>query len=123
MRYAVLMYTDPARTKAMTEGELSTVLDKHEKLRDELTASGELLGGAGLVFPEETTVLRWRDGQVSSATGPLTASEEQLSAYYVIDCASRERASAISERVLDFHVTAVELREIHDSADPPARSG
>jgi hypothetical protein len=33
----------------------------------------------------------------------------------VIDYASPERARAIAARVLDFHVTAVEVRTIHDS--------
>ena len=35
--------------------------------------------------------------------------------YYVVDCESPERALRIAEGILDFHVTAVEVREIHDS--------
>jgi hypothetical protein len=111
------MHTDPSATKAMTAAELESILAKHAALRAELTESGELRGGAGLVDPEETTTLRWRDGVVSSSIGPLVESDEQLSAYYVLDCADRARALTIAERVLDFHVTAVELRAIHDSAD------
>jgi hypothetical protein len=34
----------------------------------------------------------------------------------VIDCVTAERARSIAERMLDDHVTAVELRRIHDSA-------
>jgi hypothetical protein len=33
----------------------------------------------------------------------------------LIDCASQLRALSIAERMLDAHVTAVELREVHDS--------
>jgi hypothetical protein len=47
--------------------------------------------------------------------GPFTAAAEQLTAYYVIDCASLERARVIAELILDFHVTAAEIRLIHDS--------
>lgn len=32
----------------------------------------------------------------------------------MIECASPERARAIAEPVLDFHVVAVEVRPIHD---------
>jgi hypothetical protein len=51
MKYVVLMYADPDRTKAMTAGERAQIADKHEEFRGELIASGELVNGAGLVYP------------------------------------------------------------------------
>jgi hypothetical protein len=51
----------------------------------------------------------------SSTELPFIDVTEQLTAYYVIDCTSPDRARAIAGRVLDFHVTAVEVRPIHDS--------
>jgi hypothetical protein len=116
-RYALMMYTDPAHTRAMTEADLDVVMRKHERLRDELTASGELLNGAGLVFPEETIVVR-RDGDgVVTERGPLIGgSDVHVTAYYVIECVDVDRARALAEHLLDDHVTAVEVRRIHDSA-------
>jgi hypothetical protein len=35
--------------------------------------------------------------------------------YQLIDCASQLRALFIAERMLDTHITAAELREVHDS--------
>jgi hypothetical protein len=55
MKHMVLMYTDPAHTRAMSRSDLDVVARKHERLRNELTESGELLSGAGVVFPDETT--------------------------------------------------------------------
>jgi hypothetical protein len=111
--YAVLMYADPAHTRAMSRENLDVVARKHEAIREELTASGELVNGAGLVFPEDTVVLR--AGTVER--GPLIAGQrEHLTAYYVVECATAERAKSIAERMLDDHVTAVELRPIHDTA-------
>ena len=121
MRYMVLMYSKPAETKVMPGSDLETIMHKHEKLRTELTESGELLNGAGLVFPESTTNLRWRDSAPATAVdGPLVDGDEHMTAYYVFDCADRERALALAERLLDFHVTAVEVREIHDSVGFPS---
>jgi hypothetical protein len=57
MKYVVLMYADPDRTKAMTAGERAQIADKHEEVRGELLASGELLNGAELVYPEMTRTL------------------------------------------------------------------
>jgi hypothetical protein len=53
MLYALLMYTDPAHTRAMDEQALAVVARKHEALRNELGASDELRGGAGLVVAVE----------------------------------------------------------------------
>jgi hypothetical protein len=118
MKFTVLMWTDPEQTKAMTTSDFEQVMAKHDTLRAELTKSGELAGGAGLAYPEETRTLRWRDGNVSTAIGPRFDAEEHISAYYELECADLDRALAIAERVLDFHVTAAEVRRVHDTADP-----
>jgi hypothetical protein len=119
MRYAALMYAVPADTMAMTDAALAVVVRKHEAIREELTASGELVGGSGLALPEETTVLRLGpDGSAIATGGPLAAdATEHLTAYYEIDCETVERAREIAARLLDDHVTTVELRRIHDAVD------
>jgi hypothetical protein len=58
VKYAILMYAARRHTRAMSESELEVIARKHAQLRDELTASSELAGGAGLVLPDETTALR-----------------------------------------------------------------
>ncbi|MER5598684.1 YciI family protein [Streptomyces sp. NPDC002265] len=115
MKYMVLMYADPVATEAMTAAERADVFRRHEALHQDLADSGELLNGAGLAYPRDTTTMRWR-GEASTVTdGPFGAEAEQLTAYYVIDCASPERAREIAGRVLDFHVVAVEVRPVHDA--------
>ena len=118
MKYAVLMYVHPEHTRGLTEEGLQAILDKHTRLGNELVDSGELTGGAGLAFPEETTTLRLDGDEVVASTGPLVETEEPpLSAYYEIECASPERAREIAGRYLDDHVTAIEVRRIHDTVD------
>ena len=119
MRYAALMYAVPAETEAMSDADLAAVARKHEAIRKELTASGELVGGSGLALPDETTLLRLGgDGSAVATAGPLAAdATEHLTAYYEIDCETVERAREIAARLLDDHVTSVELRRIHDAVD------
>jgi hypothetical protein len=114
----VLMYADPAATAAMTPQERTEVFARHETLHRELADGGELRNGAGLAYPQDTVTLRWQpDAAPAVGGGPLTEPESgaHLTAYYVVECASLERAREIAERVLDFHVVAVEVRPIHDS--------
>ncbi|MCX5052234.1 MULTISPECIES: YciI family protein [unclassified Streptomyces] len=114
MKYMVLMYADPAATEAMTAAERADVLRRHEALHQDLEGTGEMLNGAGLALPRDTATIHHHADGPRPADGPLTDTTEQLTAYYVIDCATPERAREIGERVLDFHVVAVEVRPIHD---------
>jgi hypothetical protein len=120
VKYAILMYAAPSHTRGMSESELDVIARKHAKLRDELTASGELAGGAGLVLPDETTVLRLGPDEPLAAEGPLSGrgdDEEHLTAYYEVDCETLDGAKEIGAYVLDHHVTSVEIRRIHDTAE------
>jgi len=111
----VLMYADPAATAAMTAEERADVFTRHQALHKDLGETGELLNGAGLVFPKDTTTLRWRrDEAPLVGEGPFHEADEHLTAYYVLECESPERAREIASRVLDFHVVAVEVRAVHD---------
>ncbi len=89
------------------------VAHKHQALRTELTKSGELLSGAGLAYPADTRTIRLHDGAAVISDGPFVKADEHLTAYYLISCANLDRALSIAERMLDFHVTAVEVRQVH----------
>ena len=108
MRYALLMYADPTHTVAMTDAQLAEVKRKHEALGEEL--GPRLVGGAGLALPHETTLVR-ASGVTS---GPIAGDVvEHLTAYYEVET-TLEHAREIAARILDHHVTSVEVRFIHD---------
>lgn len=97
----ILMYADPAATAAMSVSERAEVARRHEALHQDLAGTGEMLNGAGLAYPKDTTTIRWRADGSTSVEGPLTGVTEQLTAYYVVDCASPERAHEIANRIHD----------------------
>jgi hypothetical protein len=115
VKFAVMMHTNPRDSKALSQEEVSSIEAKHAKLIEELKAAGELLNGAGLHLPEETTTIRIVDEKPMSSTGPVAAGDEHVTAYYLLECRDRDRAVEIASRVLDAHVTAVEVRQLHNS--------
>jgi hypothetical protein len=115
VKFAVMMHTNPTHSKALSEEEVSSIEAKHAKLLEELAAAGELINGAGLHLPEETTTIRIAAGRPVSSTGPVAAGEEHVTAYYLLECPDRDRAVEIASRILDSHVTAVEVRQVHNS--------
>lgn len=112
MLFMVLMYSDPDRTKAMTPDERQFIARKHEALHAD--AGRALRNGAGLNYPADTTTIRLEDDKPVSGKGSFLAGTDQLTAYYVVECDSMAEAETIAEGILDFHVTAVEVRQIHD---------
>jgi hypothetical protein len=115
MKYALLMYTNPADSRELSRADLDRIGAKHEALRNDLGASGELLNGAGLVLPDETVLLRLEGDEVKSQAGPFAAeAAEHVTAYYVVECADEDRARESGAHLLDDHVLTVEVRRIHD---------
>ncbi len=115
MKCLLLMYSTPAETMALLPSDLELIARKHATLRSELGQSGELISGVGLAYPAETRTIRLTPGGAVASDGPLHAAELQLTAYYLVDCPDIGRVLTISERILDYHVTAIEVRAVHDS--------
>jgi hypothetical protein len=107
------MYANPQETKAMTEADRDFIARKHRGLVAKLTEAGELLEGEGLDYPWNTITMRWTSGEPVVTDGPLHPAPEHLTAYYVVDCATADRAYELARDLLDFHVIAVEVRPIH----------
>jgi hypothetical protein len=99
----------------MSTSNRDLVSRKHQALVAELTESGELLNGAGLAYPADTKTIQLKDGVGIISNEPFVRANEQLTTYYLIDSNDLDRALSLSERLLDFHVLAVEVRPVHDS--------
>jgi hypothetical protein len=65
----------------------------------ELLDSGELVETRGLSFPVHTRRVRLQEGVPVVTDGPYAEAEEVLAGYWVVDCESFDRATAIASRL------------------------
>jgi hypothetical protein len=65
----------------------------------ELLDSGELVETRGLSEPAHSRRVRLQDGIPVATDGPYAESEEVLAGYWVVDCASFDRATEIASRL------------------------
>jgi hypothetical protein len=86
------------------------VMKEARAIVNELTESGEWVGGEGLASSSETKTVRVRGGVPAVTDGPFLEAEERLVGYCLIDCATPQRALEIAERWPDARYWAVELR-------------
>jgi hypothetical protein len=62
-------------------------------------------------------LIQLQDGIAVRSLGLFVRADRQLTTYYMIACEGLDRALSLAERILDYHVTAVEVRPVHDLVD------
>lgn len=116
MKYIVMIYNNPGAFEALSEEERDRLSADADAFFNELSKSGEFIGGSALADPSNSKTVRVRDGVPAVTDGPFAEAKEQLAGYYVIDCETIERATEIASRDPAARLWAVEVRPIMDSA-------
>jgi hypothetical protein len=70
-----------------------------EKFAAELSESGELVETRGLTAPVHARRVTLRDGAPVVTDGPYPETQEVLAGYWIVDCASLDRATEIAARL------------------------
>ena len=112
MRYMLLIYNNPAMYEAFSEEERDALFGDVDRLLQELTESGEWVGGEGLADASTAKTVRVRDGAPAVTDGPFVEAKEQLAGYCLFECETLERATDIAARWPDASFAAVELRPL-----------
>jgi hypothetical protein len=112
VKYILLIYQNPAAWEAVSEEERKQVMSEAGQIWQELTESGEAIGGEGLAPVSATKTVRVRDGVAAVTDGPFIEAKEQLAGYCIVDCASQERAIEIATRWPDARYWALEVRPL-----------
>jgi hypothetical protein len=110
----MLMIFDNPRSPWSGSEKDYKALGKLFALKNELTETGELVSAEGLAEPAGAKTIRIQDGATAVTDGPFVEAKEHLAGYFVLDCASPERAVEIAARVPDAQFEAVELRPVMD---------
>jgi hypothetical protein len=116
MKYMLLIYQNPAVLEALSEEDRNAVFGEVDAIMQELTESGEWVGGEALADPSNAKTVRVRGGMPAVTDGPFVESKEQLAGYCLFECESQERAIDIAARWPDARYNAVELRPLMNEA-------
>jgi hypothetical protein len=118
MKYMLLIYNNRAALDALPKAELEAIYAEVGVIMDELTESGEYVGGEALADPSQTKTVRVRDGVVSATDGPFAESKEQFAGYLAVDVETEARAVEIAARWPDARYATMEVRAfMHGSGD------
>ena len=123
LKYMIMIYSNPVtwahpmflhQAEQPTPDERAAQIDDFRALMTEIAQSGELIDTAMLGDPVQGRVIRFRDGVPAATDGPFADSKEQMAGYFVVDCASFDRAAEIAARFPDARHGGVEIRPVVD---------
>ena len=108
VKYVILIHSDPQPwghpTDQLTDeagrrpGVPRQSGHDFEALMEEINASGEFVTALALADPASSTFFGWSPEGHLRTDGPYAETKEQLAGFFLIDCATRERAEEIADR-------------------------
>jgi hypothetical protein len=112
MKYLLLIYQNEKQWTAHSEAEVQKIYQEYGQLRQELTASGNFIGGSQLHPIATASSVRVRDGKPLITDGPFAESHEQLGGYFLIEAKNLDEALAIAARIPSAREGTIEVRPI-----------
>ena len=120
MKYLILIHSNPKpwghptsrftdEGRAIPDAEHAEMDRQFDVLLEELSASGELVTAEALADPASSTVYQWRSGSSLASEGPYAETQEHLAGFFLLDCATPERAREVAAQFAGPGST-VELR-------------
>ena len=95
MQYALLIYTRPEVTEALSDDEQEAVHRQYLELK-ELPG---MLGGAALHPAETATTVRVQDDRVLITDGPFADTKEIFAGFYLLEADDLDQATEIAARI------------------------
>lgn len=119
MKYLILIYSNPesrAIWETFSPEQRAEGLGAYEALDDELAESGEMIASEPLDDPAKAKRVHVTEGRTLTTDGPFAEVKEYLVGFYLVECASVDRAVEIAAKVPEAFMGLVEVRPITDLA-------
>ncbi len=107
MKYVILIHANPdpwghptshysPEGRALPQSKHQEMDQHFEALLTEISASGELVSAEALADPAAATLYAWSPRGLLATEGPYAEAKEHLAGFFLIDCATRERAEQVA---------------------------
>jgi hypothetical protein len=115
LRYILLIYQNTEAWNGLSQEDKDVFMHTAGEIVEELSATGEWVGGEGLADASLARSTRVRDGVVTVTDGPFLETKEVLAGYCIVDVATPERAEEIAARWPDAQYWGMEVRALMDA--------
>ncbi|GAA5078206.1 YciI family protein [Lysobacter panacisoli] len=118
MKYVCLIYDEEKLFDDMPKDQFDAVMGEYFALSDALVESGQMVAAEALQPVNTATVVRVRNGRLSTTDGPYAETKEQLGGFYLIEAKDLDEAIRIAGRIPSARFGSVEVRPVMDCQRP-----
>jgi hypothetical protein len=118
MKYLCLIYDDEKQWQQFPKDVQDKYMGEYRAFGDSIQKSGHYVGSNQLQPTHTATVVRSRNGKVSTTDGPYAETKEQLGGYYLIEAKDLNEAIQIAARIPSARSGAIEVRPVVDHSRP-----
>lgn len=118
MKYLCLIYEDQKTWDKMSKADQEKGLGEYFAFSDSIKQSGHYVGSNALQPTHTATVVRVRNGKLSTTDGPFVETKEQLGGYYLIEAKDLNEAIQVASRIPGAWHGSVEVRPIMEYQRP-----
>ena len=115
MKYMLLIYQNTAAFQGLPAAEREAIMSEAGAIVEELSGSGQWIGGEGLADPSTAKAVRVRRGVPAITDGPYLEAKEHLAGYCLFECGTEQEAVEVATRWPDARYWGVELRRLMDA--------
>jgi hypothetical protein len=112
MRYILLIYQNTEAWNGLSQDDKDRFMRAAGDIVEELSATGEWVGGEGLADASQARSTHVCDGLVTVTDGPFLEAKEALAGYCIVDVATADRAEEIAARWPDAQHWGMEIRAL-----------
>ena len=110
MKYTAMIWTEATEVDDVDPAEAA----RYRAFAEQAAGAGVLAGGDALHHPAAATTVRVREGRDLLTDGPFAETKEQISGYFLFECADLDEALAWARRIPGARHGAVEVRPVLD---------
>ena len=114
MKYLCLIYDEEKKWNAMSKSEQDAGLGAYFAFSDSIKKSGHYLGAEALQPVDTATIVRVRNGKLSTTDGPYAETKEQLGGFYLINAKDLNDAIQVASRIPSARWGSIEVRPIQE---------
>jgi hypothetical protein len=96
MKYLLMIYGNQEKWDSIPAEDWPKEIAKQDAFNEKYHNSGELLGAYGLGDATSARLVRRVDGAAAVTDGPYLETKEYIASFYLVECASEERAYEIA---------------------------
>lgn len=118
MRYLCLIYQEEKGWANLSKREQEEGLAEYQAFGDSIKQSGHHVASHGLQPARTATVVRVRNGKLSTTDGPYVETKEQLGGFFLIEAKDLNDAIQVASQIPSARWGSIEVRPVWAAGQP-----